>query len=365
MAKGTVERKCLKGHNKAEGSCSTSCLRWYPRIEHPTPDGEGHRRFDYLGGYPTKAAAQQALDQACRRRHDDPAADRSRPTRRRRTVARGPASAHPTPTVNQLLDQWLAHLQTKGAIRLRTLGRYHQLLHHHVRPYLGTLPLSALSTLQIQRLYDHLAHQGRKDGKTGGLHPRTIRELHHCLHQALTYARRWHHLPANPADDAEPPALPTHSISSLTPEQVGHLLAAAQHDQRPWLRAFVVLAAATGARNGELCGLEWHDLDLDAGTIRFRQALSSVDQQLATGQPRPDGARGKLLVVGPLKTPASQAVLHLPAFAVAALRDYQHQQLQQPRTGTADGRRARLRLLHVQPGEPPRPVELDLVLRTS
>ena len=121
----------------------------------------------------------------------------------------------------------------------------------------------------------------------------------------------------------------------------------------------------TGARNGELCGLEWPDLDLDAGIIRFRQALSSVDQQLASGRPRPGGRRGKLLVVGPLKTPASQAVLHLPAFAVAALRDYQHQQLQQPRTRTADGRRARLRVLHVQPGQPPRPVELDLVLRTQ
>jgi hypothetical protein len=278
-------------------------------------------------------------------------------------VASGPAAARPTPTVNQLLDHWLTHLQTKGAIRLRTLGRYRQLLGHHVRPYLGTLPLSALSTLQIQRLYDHLAHRGRKDGKPGGLHPRTIRELHHCLHQALAYARRWHHLPANPADDAEPPALPTHSISSLTPEQVGRLLAATQRDRRPWLRAFVVLAAATGARNGELCGLEWHDLDLDAGTIRFRQALSSVDRQLATGQPRPGGRRGKLLVVGPLKTPASKAVLCLPAFAVAALCDYQRQQ--QARTRTADGHRARLRLLHVEPGEPPRPVELDLVLRTQ
>jgi integrase len=364
MAKGTVERKCLKGHNKADGCCSASCLRWYPRIEHPTPDGDGRRRFDYLGGYPTKAAAQSALDQACRRRHDDLAADLSRATRRTRAVASGPAAAHPTPTVNQLLDHWLAHLHTKGAIRLRTLGRYRQLLEHHLRPYLGTLSLSALSTLQIQRLYDHLAHQGRKDGKPGGLHPRTIRELHHCLHQAVAYARRWHHLPANPADDAEPPALPTQAISSLTPEQVGRLLAAAQQDPRPWLRAFVVLAAATGARTGELCGLEWPDLDLEAGTIRFRQALSSVDQQLATGQPRPGGRRGKLLVVGPLKTPASQAVLHLPAFAVAALRDH-HQQQQQPRTGTADGRCARLRLLHVQPGEPPRPVELDLVLRTQ
>jgi integrase len=50
---------------------------------------------------------------------------------------------------------------------------------------------------------------------------------------------------------------------------------------------------------------------------------------------------------------------------VAALRDYQHQQLRHPRSRMADGGRARLRLLHVQPGEPPRPVELDLVLRTQ
>jgi integrase len=104
-----------------------------------------------------------------------------------------------------------------------------------------------------------------------------------------------------------------------------------------------------------LCGLEWEDLDLDAGTVRFLQALASIDQQLATGRPRPDGRRGKLLVVGPLKTPASQAVLSLPAFAVDALRDYQ--QLQRHRTP--------VRLLHVQPGQDPRPVELDLVLRTG
>ena len=133
------------------------------------------------------------------------------------------------------------------------------------------------------------------------------------------------------------------------------LLAAAQHDRRPWLRAFTILAAATGARTGELCGLEWHDLDLDAGTLRFRQALSSVDRELATGQPRPDGRRGKLLVVGPLKTPASQAVLSLPAFAVDALRDYQHEQ----------GIRAPLRLPLAQPSQALRPVHLDLLLRTE
>ncbi len=49
MAKGTIERKCLKGHHKAEGRCSSRCLRWYPRIERRAT--EGRRKFDYLGGY--------------------------------------------------------------------------------------------------------------------------------------------------------------------------------------------------------------------------------------------------------------------------------------------------------------------------
>jgi integrase len=48
-------------------------------------------------------------------------------------------------------------------------------------------------------------------------------------------------------------------------------------------------------------------------------------------------------------------VLSLPAFAVDALRDYQHEH----------GIRAPLRLLLVQPGQAPRPVELDLLLRTE
>jgi integrase len=158
----------------------------------------------------------------------------------------------------------------------------------------------------VQRLYDQLAQDGRKDGKAGGLGPRTIRQVHLCLHQALTYAMKWHDLPLNPAADAEPPAIPAHTSAALTPEQVGILPAATRQDRRPWLRAFTVLAAATGARTGELCGLEWHDLDLDAGTLRFHQALSSIDQQLASGRSRPDGRRGSCWSSAPSRPPPAR-----------------------------------------------------------
>lgn len=133
MTSGTIERKCMKGHKKAEGRCSPRCVRWYPRIQRATPDGDGRRRFDYLGGYPTKAAARSALDQALGRHYDNLVPSHpSNPS----TVVRG--AAHPT--LNELLDHWLAHLQTNKALRLRTIGRYRQLLAHHLRPYLGTSP---------------------------------------------------------------------------------------------------------------------------------------------------------------------------------------------------------------------------------
>jgi hypothetical protein len=133
MASGTIEQKCTKGHKKAEGKCSPRCVRWYPRIQRTTRDGNGRRRFDYLGGYPTKAAARAALDQTLERRVDDATPDR--PSHSSTGVA-GPTP----PTLNDLLDHWLAHLHTNKALRLRTIGRYRQLLAHHVRPYLGPAP---------------------------------------------------------------------------------------------------------------------------------------------------------------------------------------------------------------------------------
>ncbi|HZD02328.1 MAG TPA: N-terminal phage integrase SAM-like domain-containing protein [Actinomycetes bacterium] len=193
MAKGTIERKCLKGHKKTEGRCSSRCLRWYPRVERPAAGGA--RKFDYLGGHRTRSAARAALDAALLQRCDTTAAD-------------PPPDPSAGPTLNELLDHWLAHLHNTGAIRLRTIGRYRQLLEHHVRPYLGERPITSLGTLHLQELYDQLVREGRKDGKPGGLHPRTTRQVHHCLHQAFGYAAKWHDLPVNPAAAAEPPALP-------------------------------------------------------------------------------------------------------------------------------------------------------------
>jgi integrase len=344
-SRGNLQRKCVKGHPKAAGRCSSRCIRWYPRLELPRgPDNS--RRFEALGGYPTRAHAEAALADALARRSQG--------------ITLDPAKL----TVNQYLDRWLAHIQT--TLRARTVARYRALLAHHVRPYVGAQLLKALEPLQVQAIYDQLAVGGRRDGKPGGLAPQHILAVHRCLHRTLEQAVTWRLIPNNAAKNATPPPRPQHEAVALAPERVAVLLDAADHTSSPWLGPWTVLAAATGARNGELCGLEWADLDLDAGTIRFHQALTIVDPAVLPGAASDRhghaDTRRKELAVGPLKSAASNAILTLPPFAVEALRQHRRQQL---RLRLAVGQPATLELRWVEPSRPPRPVQLDLVFRTE
>src|SRR5215208_5132651 len=344
-SRGNLQRKCVKGHPKADGKCSSRCIRWYPRLELPrAPDGS--RTFEALGGYPTRAQAEAALADALARRSHGLALD--------------PAKL----TVDQYLDRWLTHIRT--SLRARTVARYAALLRDHVRPDLGARPLKQLTPLEVQAIYDHLAVGGRRDGKPGGLAPQHILAVHRCLHRALAQAVTWRLVAHNAASHATPPPRPHRKIAALAPEQVAWLLDAADLTRSPWLGTWTVLAAATGARNGELCGLEWADLDLDAGTVRFRQALTIVDPTVLPGVVG-DGdsdasGRRKELAVGPVKSAASNAILTLPPFAIQALRHHRHQQA---RLRLANGQPQTVTLRRVEPGRPPQPVQLDLVFRTE
>jgi integrase len=340
-SRGSLQRKCVKGHPKAAAKCSGRCIRYYPRLELPHgPDGR--RRFESLGGYPTRSQAKAALADALARRSHG--------------IALDPAKL----TVDQYLDRWLTHVRL--SLRARTVARYTALLGDHVRPHVGARPLKQLSPLEIQAVYDRLAIGGRRDGKPGGLAPQHILAVHRCLHRALQQAVTWRLLARNPATHATPPPRPHRKVMALAPEQVAVLLDAAEDAPSPWLGPWTVLAAATGARNGELCGLEWADLDLDAGTVRFHQALTIIDPAVLPDADPSAGGRRKELAVGPVKSTASSAIITLPAFAVQALRQHRRQQA---RLRLACGQPQTVSLRRVEPGRPPQPVQLDLVFRTE
>lgn len=79
------------------------------------------------------------------------------------------------------------------------------------------------------------------------------------LRGALGQAVRWGWIPSNPAASASPPKLRRREITPPALADARALLAAAdEHDVD--FGALLRVLTATGARQGEVCGLRWYDI---------------------------------------------------------------------------------------------------------
>jgi integrase len=115
----------------------------------------------------------------------------------------------------------------------------------------------------------------------------------------------------------EPPEVQRQEVRPLSTEETRKLLAQAYGDR---LHALFITALYTGLRQGELLGLRWGDVDLDARTLSVRNALQRVD--------------GRLQLISP-KTSKSRRRLSLSPLVVSALRAHGDLQ-EQERLAAAD-----------------------------
>ncbi len=205
-------------------------------------------------------------------------------------------------TVAQLLERWLEDYASQLAPK--TYRRYEEVVRLHLVPVLGSLPLTKLRPLHIQDCYRQVLDKGRT--------ARTVLHVHRVLRQALQQALRWQLLARNPADAVEPPRPGRYEIPALSPDQVRSLLTAADETR---YGALIQAAIMTGLRQGELLGLRWRDVDLEASTLSVRQSCQWLPRQGFTfRQP---------------KTHRSARPVALPPSTVERLRQHRSQQLEE------------------------------------
>ena len=112
--------------------------------------------------------------------------------------------------------------------------------------------------------------------------PATVLRFHTALRAAFAQAVRWGWMDRNPIDRATPPRVNRDEVDPPTVEDVLRILERALNSRNPENALVFRLLAATGCRRGEVCALQWHDVNLDMEPVRMviRRAVIEIERQL-------------------------------------------------------------------------------------
>jgi integrase len=232
-----------------------------------------------------------------------------------------------TPHLAEYMAYWLDQV-VQPNLAPATLAKYEMFTRLYIIPTLGTRRLDKLSVQDVRtwlngmRTTCQCCAQGkdkrRAEPKCCAIgrcchqlaSERTVRDAWTVLRTALGNAVREELLSRNVASLIRVPKARARKPKPWTAEEARCLLESARRDADPLYAAYVLILVL-GLRRGEVLGLGWDAVDLDAGELRVAWQLQRINGQLLHRE---------------TKTEASDAPLPLPDICLAALRERQTRQ---------------------------------------
>ena len=244
-------------------------------------DASGRRSFEYFA---TKKEAEKRRDELGYRQ------------------SRGERFEKTSKTFGEFAEEWFERIaKQKKAASQRAWASY---LKTHLLPYFGERKIQEIVHADIE----DFARRKRRDG----LSRTTVSHLVNLMHLIFRDAKKRNLLLYNPASRVEIPTVAEdHKISDKkkrnseilkTEEQIARFVAAAQgmYPARKCWGALLTLAVYSGLREGEILGLEWRDLDLDAKQPRLR-VRQSWDRIEGLQTPKSEAARRSVPILPEVK----------------------------------------------------------------
>ena len=159
---------------------------------------------------------------------------------------------------------WLTEWQKDYLSHLKQTSRrtYQWAIDKRIVPAIGNIKLQKLNSVHVRRLLSGMQDEG--------VSASSRQTVYIVLNSALSAAVHDKIIKDNPMSNVPIPKIPRRKFSIIDREMIPDFIAAAQATNYPDEMIFLLL---TGIRSGELRGLQWCDVDLDAGTISINHQL--------------------------------------------------------------------------------------------
>src|SRR5579862_336274 len=254
-------------HKRKWKSAQGVQTNWYYVFDGPGSTRDNRRQI-LKSGYASKKEAQDA--------------EAERRIEEQRTFSLQKASPAEIPgTLAGLLKEFFSEHGAKS-LAPKTLQRYKEMA-EYLDADLLAMQIPAIKPLHLSREWNRLLTSGGRGRKAAKpLSRKTVRNIAGVVSSAYTRGMRWGIAEVNPVEASEPPVPKKKEGIALTVEQQEELIAGAT---APWgMDVFLELDAATGARRGELLGLQWPDLQ--GNQLMIGHSLSQVVQGVFLKEPK-------------------------------------------------------------------------------
>lgn len=189
-------------------------------------------------------------------------------------ISEGTAITNDKMTVSQYMNYWL-ETYPKVNCQPSTYKRYTEFT-KDIKNYLGTYKLVKLNPLLVQKFYSDLSIERK-------LSNNTIIKIHRMFHLALKCAQKWQMIYVNPCDLVTPPKATDIVMKYWDPEDIKDYVNELKGE---FLYPVIATAVQTGLREGELCGLQWNNIDLINKTMIVSKTLQRIDGVLQLKKPK-------------------------------------------------------------------------------
>jgi integrase len=185
------------------------------------------------------------------------------------------------PKFSEVADEWLEH--KKPNLRESTWSVYEGHTRNHFTEF-GEVKVNRVTTARVEKYITNRQKQG--------MNISTIRKVLVSLNQIMAYAVRHQYIDHNPVRDAERPRgqgrIEGPKIRILTHDEIRPFLEAT----KGWkYKTLFMLAIMSGARQGELFGLKWSDVDWVNNQIHIQRTFNNqawYDTKTATSNRKID-----------------------------------------------------------------------------
>lgn len=180
-------------------------------------------------------------------------------------------------TLSNLLDEWIQHGEARGRSPNTIHGYRTKAVRIKGSP-LGSKEVSKLTTRDLDQWYGTLL--------AGGISPATVQHYHRIIRAALNQAEKWDWTQRNVARKVTMATVPKPEMNVPTIEQARALVLRATETSSPDLGPIILFGMLTGMRRGELCGVQWSDIDWAGSRVTVRRSIWQVRSSWGIKDPK-------------------------------------------------------------------------------